>query len=269
MARTLRPLSLGQILDETFNIYRNNFVLFITISAIPNAIVLVLQLGLDSTINANSGSGTILIALGGLAAVFAALFATSLVTAATTLGVSDIYLETPTSASSCFSRVSDKVLPVLGVSIAVGFIILIGCILLIIPGIYWAGLYGLAVPAVVLENIAPGQGLKRSSTLASGSVGRVIVVYFLAAVLAFIMALVLKTILSTVGSAFASHGIAKAAWDQVISTITTILFGPISAIAITLTYYDQRIRREAFDISHMMSLMNKTAPDLEARGMNS
>jgi hypothetical protein len=51
--------------------------------------------------------------------------------------------------------------------------------------------------------------------------------------------------------------------------MTTILFGPISAIAITLVYYDQRIRREAFDISHMMSLMNKTGNNLEAQGMNS
>jgi hypothetical protein len=267
MARTLRPLSLGQILDETFNIYRNNFVLFVTISAIPNSIVLVLQLGSKLAAQNSSEPNSLLAALGGLVAVFASLFATSLVTAATTLGVSDIYLETPTTAASCFSRVSDKVMRVLGVSIAVGLIIIVGIILLVVPGIYWAGLYGLAVPAVVLENIAPGQGLKRSSTLTSGSVGRVIVVYFLAAILAFIMALVLRTILSAVGLAFGNHGIAKEAWDQVIATITTILFGPISAIAITLTYYDQRIRREAFDISHMMSLMNR--PDLAQQNQQS
>jgi cation transport ATPase len=151
----------------------------------------------------------------------------------------------------------------------VGFIIILGCILLIIPGIYWAGLYGLAVPAVVLENITASDALSRSSTLAKGSVGRVIVVYFLAAVFAIIMSLVLEAILSAGGLAFRHNGAAKAAWNQVISTMTTILFGPISAIAITLVYYDQRIRREAFDISHMMSLMNKTGNNLEAQGMNS
>jgi len=31
----LRPLSLGEILDRTFSLYRNNFLLFFGITAIP------------------------------------------------------------------------------------------------------------------------------------------------------------------------------------------------------------------------------------------
>jgi hypothetical protein len=40
----LRPLSLGEILDRTFSLYRNNFVLFIGIAAIPQLAVLAYHL---------------------------------------------------------------------------------------------------------------------------------------------------------------------------------------------------------------------------------
>ena len=32
----LRPLSVGEILDRTFTLYRGNFILFVGISAIPH-----------------------------------------------------------------------------------------------------------------------------------------------------------------------------------------------------------------------------------------
>ena len=40
----LRPLSLGEILDRTFTLYRGYFWLFIGISAIPRVLVLILGL---------------------------------------------------------------------------------------------------------------------------------------------------------------------------------------------------------------------------------
>jgi hypothetical protein len=105
MARTLRPQSLGQILDETFNIYRKHFVLFLTISAIPNLIVLVLQLGSSFAARSNSEPSYVLSALGGFASIFASLFATSLVTAATRLAFpisiwTHLRLQAPVSPAS-------------------------------------------------------------------------------------------------------------------------------------------------------------------------
>ena len=40
----LRPLSLGEILDRTFGLYRRYFLLFIGISAIPQVLVLAMSL---------------------------------------------------------------------------------------------------------------------------------------------------------------------------------------------------------------------------------
>jgi hypothetical protein len=38
----LRPLSIGEMLDRTFSLYRRNFVLFVGITALPNLLILAL-----------------------------------------------------------------------------------------------------------------------------------------------------------------------------------------------------------------------------------
>lgn len=257
MTHVLRPLSLGQLLDETFNLYRRNFLLFVGISAIPNLALLALQLGLGTAAFSQS-TDFVLASLTSLGSWFAALFAGSIVAAATTFAVSDIYLETPTSIMACFSRVSGKTVRVAYVSFITSLIIGIGFAFCIVPGVYLAGRYGLAVPAVVLEKITGNQSLSRSSALTQDFVWRVILVYFLTAIFAMIMAVTLGGTVSVLGSLI-FHGdgiVSHPALQDIITTFSAILFGPVSAIALTLVYYDQRVRREAFDIEHMMNLIN-------------
>src|SRR6516164_3525915 len=93
MAHTLRPLSLGLLLDETFNIYRHNLLLFLGISAIPNgALLLVLPVG-DKTLGTIWDGVGVLGWLGVLFTIVALVLVPSVVTAATTFAVSDVYLE--------------------------------------------------------------------------------------------------------------------------------------------------------------------------------
>jgi hypothetical protein len=83
------------------------------------------------------------------------------------------------------------------------------------------------------------------------------------------MLLALDAGLSLVGLAASRKMLNKQMLDQVVTTLGGILFGPVTAIALTLAYYDQRVRKEAFDIEHMMALMAATgnaAPDSTAPG---
>lgn len=266
MPHTLRPLSLGQLLDETFNIYRTNFVLFIGISAVPNLALLAFQFGFSGITSLDRKEVGIVTVIVGLFALVASAFVGALVTAATTLGVSDIYLDRPTTIMSCFTRVARKAPRVVFVSFVVGLIIGLGTLLCIIPGIYWAGVYGIAVPAAVLEDITGPQAISRSKDLTRNSVGRIIVIYFLTTIFTLGMLLALDAGLSLVGLAASHKMLNKQVLDQVLTTLGGILFGPVTAIALTLAYYDQRVRKEAFDIEHMMALMAATnaAPDSSA-----
>jgi len=243
------------LLDQTFNIYRTNFVLFIGISAIPSLALLALQLGFGGIISFDRKEVGIATLIGALFALVVSAFISALVTAATTLGVSDIYLDRPTTIMSCFSRVARKAPRVVFVSFIVGLIVGLGTLLCVIPGIYWAGVYGLAVPVAVLEDITGSEAISRSKDLTQDSVGRIIVVYFLTTIFTIGMLLALDAVLSLVGLAASPKILNKQVLDQVVTALGRILFGPVTAIALTLAYYDQRVRKEAFDIEHMMALM--------------
>src|SRR6185436_9762940 len=42
--------------------------------------------------------------------------------------------------------------------------------------------------------------------------------------------------------------------------ITTCLVGPLIMIAISLVYYDSRVRKEGFDLEHMLAQLEPAAP---------
>jgi hypothetical protein len=260
MPAILRPLSLGLLLDETFDIYRRNFLLFLGISAIPNGALLLILILFDKTLGTildGIGTGAY---LGALFTIVAIVLVPSIVTAATTFAVSDVYLERPTSIRSCFSRVSGRTLKVVAVSFCVGFIVGVGTLLFLVPGIYWAGMYGIAIPAVVLENINVRQSLSRSVALTQDFRLRVIVVYFLTSIFAGIMNYALNAGLLWLWPIIHPHlvHLTRLNLRDISSILSKTLFGPVSAIGLTLVYYDLRVRKEAFDLDQMVDLMGDT-----------
>jgi hypothetical protein len=272
MSASLRPLTTGQLLDRTFQTYRQNFLLFAGISALPHAFLLVIQLSTLGVAGESAGIRTghsvdpaavarvaLLAFVAGAVTLFVSAVASSIATAATTFGVSDIYLEKETSISACFARVKGKIGKVIFASAELGLRIGLGVLLFLIPGIYWAGKYGLAVPAVVLEDIKGKQACARSAQLTKDSVGRIIAIYFLTWILvvsigAGITALPGIAAISLKGAAGTAS---LKVFRYVVSMVVNTLVTPVMSIALTLAYYDQRVRLEAFDIENMMSLLGE------------
>jgi hypothetical protein len=179
----------------------------------------------------------------------------SILIAATTFAVSDICLERTTSIKSCFSRVSGKAFKILAVSLTVGIIVGLGLLVFVAPGVYWAGVFGVAIPAVVLENIPVGQALPRSSDLTQNFRSRVIIVFFLTTIFYGIVKYSLNAGLLWLWPIIHSHlvHLTELNLRDISSVLATTLFGPVSAIGLTLIYYDLRVRKEAFNL--MMDLM--------------
>jgi hypothetical protein len=261
MSSSLRPLTTGQLLDRAFQTYRQNFILFVGISALPQACLFVMQLCLMGV--GVTGRGQVKFA--GLAVVviiissLVSLVVTSIATAATTFGVSDIYLDKPTSISACYARVKGKVGRVIYASVELGVRVGFGFMLLILPGVYWAGKYGLAVPAVVLEDIKGKQACARSAQLTKDSVGRIIAIYFLTWILVVAISAGLGAALGVTapGLARATGTTGSTVFKYLLSYLVNTMVTPVMAIALTLAYYDQRVRKEAFDIESMMSLLGE------------
>jgi hypothetical protein len=255
MATALRPLSTGELVDHAFSLYRKHFAMFLAIFGLPHLVVFAFQCwGLGITTPGRTVFFTLETAL--LSVVVSAASQ-----AATVIAVSQVHLDRPAGVMDSFSRVKGEIFGVIGLSLAVGALIVLGCMALIVPGIMLAIRWSLAVPVKILEGTDVGGAMSRSSQLTRGSRGRIFVIWFLVIVLSFALSFALRWpievaagVKSIAGLQHATAGYRVAA--LLASFIAQCLVGPLATIVFSLLYYDERVRKEAFDLQLMMQALD-------------
>jgi len=256
MVTVLRPLSTSELLDRTFHLYRNNFLVFLGIAAIPQLATLVLRLWYFNSLNGtfdNRFSGS------ALAINFVSYVALEISAAATVFAVSSIHLDRPITVGSAFAGAKSSMVRVLLITLAVSIAAGIGLIFLIIPGIYLWLMWSLAIPVTVIEGGGLNISTTRSKYLTRGSRGRIFVICLLIAILVWVVSVIFQIPLMFLVVALRGHIERAGANIFVASSIgtflSTSLVGPLLTIALTLIYYDQRVRKEGFDLQLMMATL--------------
>ena len=269
MTNALRPMTVGELLDRTFFLYRANFGLFLGIAALPNLITLAFQLSRVIIAPGSAGvmapgSTGVRFALWLLASLLVYLITLAVCQGATVVAVSQIQLGRDTSVSKAFATIRPRIGELS--RIILGMAVLIGLgFLLIVPGIMLSIRWALTIPVAVLEERGLGESLARSSQLTSGHRWRVFLIYFLIIVLVYIGSLLVQgplmvalTLVSGPLRAGRLPVMAQVA-IPVAGFLTQSVLSPIMTIALSLVYYDERVRKEGFDLEHMMQQMDRTA----------
>jgi len=320
MDLVLRPMSTSQVLDRTFHLYRNNFVLFAGIAILTPAlklIALLIQLKIFGPIvmpqQPNALTPQFLqaffvrVVIGFLVGVVIYLVGTALASSATAYAVSMVHLGKTTTIAESYRRVKPIFLRILwllwvmvmftfgplvlcyvlifalafampllmkGADPQVGLMIAtLGGVLLILVGIVGAGVwmlyalcrYALAVPACTLEKLPARISLVRSKFLTYGAKWSILGIVFLTGLMSIILtyALQMPALLasnSLVMSARSHLTMAATVWIYIADFLGGALAGPVTTIALVLVYYDQRVRKEAFDLQLMMEAVGQAAP---------
>jgi hypothetical protein len=268
----LRPLSLGEILDRTFSLYRQNFLLFLGISALPHLLVLAVNLVQALTFRAptapvsrpveqfqSSGAGGL--AAFGIAGVIVGLFVYMVAylfsQGGTVYAVSELYLGRTTTIGESLGRMRGQLGSLFGVLLLNGLAVMGAMLFLIIPGIYVACRLITCVPAALLEDLGPRASLERSFRLTKDSAGRAFLIYFLYFILLYAAIFLFLLPFSLAGAILAAKdpGVARVwlAFTQVGNFFAGILVTPFLTIATAVFYYDLRVRKEAFDLQIMMN----------------
>jgi hypothetical protein len=265
----LRPLTLGQLLDTTFTMYRQNFVLFFGVAALPYLIMLGFQLfvaTLQKTGSPNNLAAIGAIAIGFLGTMAVYLVAIAVAQAASFFAVSAVHLREPVTIGSAYSRVKGHLLVVLGTSILTGIASFTGLLFLIVPGvIIWLAMT-CAIPAALFEDLDPIDAMKRSWNLTDGAKGRLflLVLLWYATILGLSMLVGLAVValagLSAIGKPATAMPMGILVLQQVANFLVSAVTAPILTVGITLVYYDQRVRKEAFDLQHMMTVLGSRPP---------
>ncbi|HYM78487.1 MAG TPA: hypothetical protein VE377_21115 [Candidatus Dormibacteraeota bacterium] len=265
MTTALRPLSTGELLDRTFSLYRSHFVLFVGIFALPYLVVVAFQLvGLVLQSPAPQLSNILMSAVWSMGAALLTLVVSAVSQAATVVAVSNLHLDRPASVTDSFSSVKGEVLGVMGLSFVVSMAAVFGLVLLIVPGVILLIMWSLAVPVKVLEHKGVFDSMSRSMELTNGSWGRIFVIGLLILVLTFAVSWLLQWPILIAAGFRITGGVQRLSvgWQVALLASTLIsrsLVGALATIAFSLVYYDQRVRKEAFDLQLMMSTLDAAA----------
>ncbi|MBV8444590.1 MAG: hypothetical protein JOZ92_01605 [Candidatus Dormibacteraeota bacterium] len=287
-----RALSLGELLDAVFSLYRRNFILIAAISAvvqIPYALLSTLLLevtGVASLVSNSSGfsvsaNGTLtqtqlnqlygLLGVDLALALVTTLIVLPLATAATTRAVSDRYLDAPATLGTSYRAAGERfwalvaqsailfgagiVLFVLGGAVVLAGALLgsggllldvVGVLAVVALALFVYVRTSLAAPAIVLEHLSGWQGLVRSWRLVEGFSWRIFGIRLLLGVITVIISGIVVALLSVAGSGLDLSG--RFIVNEIAGAFAAVFVSPITYIAVTLLYYDTRIRKEGFDI---------------------
>lgn len=276
-ALDLRPLSMGEILDRTFSLYRRHFLLFIGISALPHVLtltfgllqVLVLQ---DPVVVTRAGRpatvllpryGTTVSVVTTLLSLLVAGLVYVLSQGGTIAAVSELYLGRTTSIAASLRRVWDDIGTLFAVIVLNSLATVGAGLLLVIPGIYVGCRLLVCLPSAIVEGCGPRESLSRSWNLSKGFAFRAFLLGLLYLVIALSAGMLIGVLLVYGIQSAANHGAALRAWlaaQQVLSSLIDILIVPIMLIGTAILYFDLRVRKEAFDLQFMMD------PTSERRG---
>jgi hypothetical protein len=161
-------------------------------------------------------------------------------------------------------------------SVGVGVSVLLGFVIFLVAAaalgvMVWLGLgYCMGMAVSVVEKKPAWESLQRASQLSQGSRGRIFVLFLLLMALAMVVSMVAYIpLLMVIGGITAmgpnSHAalvalVAAQVIYYVVNLSLQIALQPVPWIALVLFYYDQRIRKEGFDIERLMEQAGMTQP---------
>jgi hypothetical protein len=258
-------MTIGDIIDETIKLYRRHFLAFVTAMAVSAVFQALFSIGLNLSISGadqRRGGPSVEQVLAALAVGLPLGIITALVSLVSMAAViwltSEAILGRAADVSTAL-RLGLGRLPSLlwmgilyGLAVGLLFVTVIGIPFAVFLGVGWA----LCYQANVIERRGGTAALGRSSQLVSGSRWRVLGTWILTSILTWILLSIpsfLVGILAGLGAVMSSnseHGVAILIdiVNGIVSAASQTLFTPLALIAMTLLYYELRVRKEAFDL---------------------
>lgn len=278
----LRPLRLGELLDQAIRLYRRNFVTFIGIIAVIYIPLMILQTASTALMTSSLGSlatasrpeeiFTNYAYWGGVLSTLVITFVQfilvqGIATGALTRAVADNYLGKQTSILDAYRGIKESWVSLLGALLIIVLLFIVLFIWWLVPCIGWftglgmmaflmAAVSPLVAPVVVLEKQGAFASIRRAWDLARRRfwpvLGTVFVLYLFSLLIVNGPAAIANALLTLAIGSFGdpTAGIVITTIIQsLVSLVFVLLYYPLQMAAFTLIYFDLRVRTEGFDIA--------------------
>lgn len=246
----LPPRGIGEILSTAFDIYKanaSNLLLIVAVVVVPLTFISAFIGGVvfapeteevlgqpGVTIDTRTAGAGIIVAL--VTAVIGVIIS-AVLQAAIMRGAAQGSIGDPVDIDASYKWGFARFGSVILISLLVGLAVAGGLILLIIPGLIFAVMFSVAIPALVVENLRGTDAMSRSWNLVKGHFWHAVGVI----ILATIITAVVGGIVGAIGGAISDNWFV--AW--IFQAIAQIITAPFAALVSVLLYLDLRARRES------------------------
>lgn len=267
-APVLKQMTVVQILDASFRLYRENFMLFMGIMAVPFVPVIIGMIAvtgmlggsirqMDSSDPAGVSAATMSLMIIGLISmaffILLYLIAVPIARGALTRAVSDRYLGRPASFGESYRAIFSMFWRYLGTTLLVGLVVGLGFIACVIPGIFLFTLFAFVPMIMIIEGQAGTDAMGRSKDLSAGHRWRIFGLAVLTVVINWFLGAIIGLVFDVILPRLVDSPTLLGMLSMAASQVLTLLLEPIWTLSFILLYYDVRIRKEAFDL-HLMAL---------------
>jgi hypothetical protein len=239
-----QPMSLGELLDGAFTLYRRHFTALVGVAAVCYGPFQLIRLYVEVGGGWREHLGLLFLS------VLIGLVAGLIGSAAILKVVSDGYLGREPDARDALRFALGRIGALMLAGFARSILVMLGTMLLIVPGIIIACGYSVVSQVVVLESPPNAlDSLARSWALTKGYRLTVLA-------LAFVLFLVASIPGAIAGLLSVPFGIPA----RVVGALAALLLAPLVPCGLTLYYYDLRIRKEAFDLQALGQQLGDGSP---------
>jgi hypothetical protein len=258
-------MTLSDILDGAFKLFKANVRTVVLITAafvVPLQVVAafaqrnvlggrgfidILNNPPSSTDSLNSGGDaqTVL----AVVAFVISLLVTPFVAGAISRVVAASYLGQEESPGAALRATGRRTWALLAAWVLVHVLEVVGFLFCILPGLLFMALFVAVAPAIVIEELGPIQGMRRSWRLVRRRIWSVLGIALLAGFLANVLGQVLGFVPTIIALIIGLEW----AWPLLAAggILSALITTPFVAIVATLLYFDGRIRQEGFDLQLM------------------
>jgi len=289
----IRPMTLGEILDKAIRLYRQNFLTFIGIFAIPYIPLVLIQMVIsvlyattmlqpgfleetDPTAAMGMGIATIIGSLIFLIANF--VLVSGFATAAITRAVANNYMDKPIGILDSYRAITGSVWKLV-LALLLSTILLIVLVLwAIIPVVGWLSGPGIFVflalivipliaPIASLENLGVRQTMRRAWDMGRSRfwwlIGYALILALLGQLIVtgpvYLLSAILQAIFFSMPDvSFEMQTIISNIISNLVNMALGLLYTPLQLTMMTVVYFDLRARNEGLDLALQLSSLNES-----------
>jgi len=231
----------GHVISRSVSVLARHFLTFFIVSLIAFSPLLLLRAG-SAAAETDPVQALITLGLGFVLLMVLSMFSSAIILQ----GAFQDMRNRPVNLLESLKVAFRRFLPLIVLALLESVLLILGLLLLIVPGLILYTMWLVAVAACVVEQTGPWRSLRRSQELTKGHRWKVFGLFLVLLVLSLINPLLQLVLNATAGATAAAIG----------NGIWTAIGSAFSSVVMAVTYYDLRVAKEGIDIDQIAAVFD-------------